>query len=157
MTDIGRCLGRSVAVAWAVSLPWSAAAHAQSESFKRDCQQWIDKKGYSTDYIEQKIGKRQPGLAGAWRGNISVEDVQPGDVVLLRLERPGAQHAAFVEEVRRGPDGAVRALHLSEWNWGRATDERCLVSETFGRLAPRRWIDLAAVAQVWRPDLPLRD
>lgn len=157
MTDIACCLGRVVTIAWAVSLFCSVAAHAQSESFTRDCQQWIDRKGYSTDYIEQKIGKRQPGLAGAWRGNVSVEDVQTGDVALLRLKQPGAQHAAFVEEIRRGPDGTVRALRLSEWNWGPLTFERCLITKTFGQLAPERWIELTAVAQVWRPNLPLRD
>jgi hypothetical protein len=154
MTDASS-IGRGIALACAVSALWCASAHAQSTSFLRDCQAWIEKKGYSTDYIEQKVGKRQPGLASAWKGNIAVKDVQPGDVVLVRLNRPGAQHAAFVEEVRKDPDGAVSSLRLSEWNWGRATDERCLVSETFGRLAPPRWIDLAAVAQVWRPDLPL--
>jgi hypothetical protein len=133
----------------------AAAGHAQSAAFLRDCQSWIDKKGYSADYIEQKTGKRQQGMAGAWKGNVAVKDVQPGDVALIRLGRGGAQHAAYVEEVRKGPDGTVTSVRLSEWNWGRTTDDRCLVTETFGRLAPPRWVDLAAIGEVWRPELPL--
>ena len=148
-------LGRSAAVAGAMSFLWWHYGHAQSAGFIRDCQNWIDKKGYSTDYIEQKTGKRQPGLAGAWRGNIPVQDVQPGDVVLLPLRVPGAMHAALVEEVRRNPGKAVSGIRVSEWNWGQVTDRRCLITENFGRLAPPRWIDPNAVAHVWRPSLSL--
>ena len=42
-------------------------ALAQSD-FATRCKQWIDKKGYSTDYIEHKTGKRQPGLGPRWKG-----------------------------------------------------------------------------------------
>ena len=130
----------------------SSAAHAQSATFLRDCREWIDKKGYSTDYIEQKTGKRQPGMASAWRGNVPTGDVQAGDVALIRIRGTDAQHAAFVEEVRKSDHGAV-SLRLSEWNWGPATDQRCLVTDNFGKSAPGRWVTLDAVAQVWRPSL----
>lgn len=140
-----------------LSLLWSATVHAQLASFIRDCQQWIDMKGYSTDYIEQKTGKRQPALAGSWRGNVPVLEVQSGDVVLIALRTPGAQHVAFVEEVRRNADGTVNAIRLTEWNWGRTTDKRCLVTENFGRLAPGRWVEFGVVAQVWRPSRPLSE
>jgi len=133
---------------------WSTAAHAQSANFLKDCQQWIDKKGYSSDYIEQKLGKRQWGLPGSWRGNVAVRDVQAGDVVLIALTAAGAQHAAYVEEVRRNPDGAVNGIRISEWNWGPMTNARCLITENFGKLAPERWIDAGSVAAVWRPSLP---
>ena len=155
MSGVVRYLACSVAVACAIILLGSDSVHAQSAAFIRDCQTWIDQKGYSTDYIEQKTGKRQPGLAGSWRGNISVQNVQPGDVVLLRLGVPGAMHAALVEEVRKNAGGAVSGIRVSEWNWGRMTHHRCLVTENFGRLAPPRWIDLGAVAHVWRTSLPL--
>jgi hypothetical protein len=157
MSAVVRYLGGGGAVAWAMSLLWSDSVHAQSASFIRDCQKWIERKGYSTDYIEQKTGKRQPGLAGSWRGNIPVQNVQPGDVVLVRLRAPGAMHAALVEEVRKNADGAVSGIRLSEWNGGQMTDQRCLVTENFGRLSPGRWIDLDAVAQVWRTSLPLQE
>jgi hypothetical protein len=141
-------------IAWAVIF-YSASVQAQSANFVRDCQDWIDKKGYSTDYIEQKIGKRQRGLASQWRGNVLAREVQSGDVALIALSAPGAQHAALVEEVRKNSDGNVTAIRVSEWNWGRTTNERCLITENFGRLAPERWINLSGVAQIWRPDLPL--
>jgi hypothetical protein len=155
MTSSASLQVRSIAIA--ASLFWSAAAAPQTASFIKDCQPWIDKKGYSTDYIEQKTGKKQPGLAGSWRGNVPVQQVQARDVVLIALRRPGAQHAALVEEVRRNADGTVNAIRLSEWNWGRMTHERCLVTENFGRLADERWVEASAVAQVWRPSLPLAE
>ena len=150
------CVARRM-VACSLAVLSYTAVHAQSANFLRDCQEWIDKKGYSTDYIEQKIGKRQRGLASAWRGNVAVREVQPGDVVLIALSAPGAQHAALAEEVRKNSDGSVSAVRVSEWNWGRTTNERCLITENFGRLAPERWINLSSIAQVWRPSAPLRE
>jgi hypothetical protein len=143
--------------ACALTILWADSVQAQSEAFIKDCRHWIDKKGYSTDYIEQKTGKRQPGLAGSWRGNIPVGDVQSGDVVLLSLRVPGARHAALAEEVRKSADGTVSGILISEWNWGQMTDKRCLVTENFGRLSPSRWIGLDAVEMVWRISVPLRD
>ena len=75
--------------------------------------------------------------------------------MLVRLHAPGAMHAAFVEEVRRDTGGTVSAVRVSEWNWGKMTDQRCLVTENFGRLAPPRWIAADAIAHVWRPGQPL--
>lgn len=137
-----------------MGLFFSPLVHAQSPTFIKACQNWIDKKGYSTDYIEQKTGKRQPGLASEWRGNVPVEDVQPGDVILIRLSAAGAQHAALVDEVRKKADGTVSEIRLSEWNWGPMTDQRCLITENFGKLSPTRWITRDNVAHVWRPSLP---
>ncbi len=129
---------------------------AQSPSFTRACQKWIDQKGYSTDYIEQKTGKRQPGLASEWRGNVAAQDAQPGDVLLIRISADGAQHAALVEQVRKNSDGTVNQMRVSEWNWGEMTDQRCFITENFGKLAPARWVNAASVAYVWRPTLPLQ-
>ena len=69
-----------IRVAWITSL-LAAPAYTQSDNFIKECRQWIDKKGYSTDYIEEKLGKRQAGMASSWRGNVAVADVQAGDVV----------------------------------------------------------------------------
>ena len=77
---------------------------AQEFNFQRDCARWIEKHGYSTDYIKQKVGKRQPGTAGNWRGNVDVKDVQPGDVVLTWL-RKARGHARFD---RRGGSAQCR-------------------------------------------------
>ena len=133
----------------------AASAQAQSPQFLRDCQPWIEKKGYSTDYIEQKTGKRQPGLAGSWRGNVALQEVEPGDVVLISLKAPGAMHAALVERIERNADKSVLRVQVSEWNWGRTTEARCLVTENFGRAGAPRLIEASAIAQVWRPSQPL--
>ena len=135
----------------AILIAAASFAHAQSPAFIRDCQPWIEKRGYSTDYIESKTGKSQGGLAGKWRGNVARETVRPGDVILIALSAPGAQHAALVEEVRTGADGAVSAVRVSEWNWGRMVEPRCMITETFGRLAPPRWVKIDSIAHVWRP------
>jgi len=90
-----------------------------------------------------------------WRGNVSVQDVQPGDVMLIRLRAPGAMHAALVDEIRRNADGTISGIRISEWNWGPMTDQRCLVTEHFGRLSPPRSITLDTIALLWRPSLPL--
>jgi hypothetical protein len=150
-----RVVRRAAAVVALILLGGAVLSHAQSPKFLADCRAWVERKGYSTDYIEQKTGKRQPGLAGSWRGNVDLDRAEPGDVVLVRLRAPGAMHAALVEEVRRGTGGAVSAVRVSEWNWGRMTDERCLVTENFARLAPARWVDADAIALVWRPSQPL--
>ena len=149
-------LARAFYICSALSL-WSTAAHAQSANFLKDCQQWIEKKGYSSDYIEQKLGKRQRGLPGSWRGNVAVRDVQAGDVALIALPAAGAQHAAYVEEVRRNAERAVTGIRISEWNWGPTTNTRCLITENFGKPAPERWIESSSVAAVWRPSLPVTE
>jgi len=146
-------LTKSIIVCTAICF-CSSLLHAQSANFLKDCQQWIEKKGYSSDYIEQKVGKRQRGLPGSWRGNVAVREVQTGDVALIALPA-GAQHAAFVEEVRHNADGAVNSIRLSEWNWGPTTNARCLVTENFGKLAPERWIETGSIASIWRPSVPL--
>ena len=129
------------------------SAHGQSAAFTRACQKWIEQKGYSTDYIEQKTGSRQPGLASEWRGNVPVQSVQPGDVILIKLNRD-AMHAALVEELRTTNAG-ISGVRVSEWNWGRLTDSRCLITENFGK-ANDRWLTADSIAYVWRPSLPLK-
>ena len=130
---------------------WTTPSAAQSPKFLEECRRWIDQKGYSTDYIEQKTGKRQPGLAGSWRGNTRLDEIQAGDVELVRLRAPGAMHAAIAEEIKKNPDGTVASVRVSEWNWGPMKDQRCLVTENFGRLASGRWIQAPDIAEVWRP------
>jgi|SRR5450755_1515679 hypothetical protein len=134
----------------------AAAAAVQEFNFQRDCALWIEKHGYSTDYIRQKVGKRQPGTADAWRGNVAVKDVQPGDVVLTLIREKGrSMRASYVEDVRRNADGSPGAVFVSEWNEGRYIDERCFVTDHFGLLSPPRPITIPAIVRVWRPSLPL--
>ncbi len=150
-----RTRGRSRALA-ALLCVAAAAAAAQEFNFQRDCAPWIEKRGYSTDYIEQKVGKRQPGTADGWRGNVAAKDVQPGDVVLTLIREKGrSMRASYVEDVRRNADGSPGAVFVSEWNMGRYIDERCFVTDHFGMLSPPRPITIDAVVRVWRPSLPL--
>lgn len=132
------------------------APQAQSFDFQRDCAQWIAQKGYSADYIKLKVGKRQRGTPMGWRGNVELREVQPGDVAISYLRNKGRyMRAAYVEEVLREADGSARAVIVSEWNEGRFTDERCFVTDHFGRLSPARRIALDEVVRLWRPSLPL--
>lgn len=134
----------------------ATAAAAQEFNFQRDCAQWIEKHGYSTDYIKQKVGKRQPGTAENWRGNVDVKDIQPGDVVLTLIREKGrSMRASYVEDVRRNADGSPGAVFVSEWNEGRYIDERCFVTDHFGLLSPSRPITVDRIVRVWRPTLPL--
>jgi hypothetical protein len=134
----------------------TASAQAEPFDFSRDCAKWIEQKGYSRDYIELKVGKRQPGWPETWRGNVALHDVQPGDVAMYLVPEKGkATRVAYVEEVRRNADGGAGAIIVSEWNYGKYLDERCFVSDHFGRLADSKPITVDALVKVWRPSLPL--
>jgi hypothetical protein len=134
----------------------ASTLHAQPVDFDRDCAQWIDKKGYSTDYIKLKTGKRQKGAAVNWRANVEPKDVQPGDVVISYIREKGRNmRVAYVEEVRRGADGSAASVIVSEWNVGKYIDERCFVTDHFGRLAESRPMPIESINKVWRPSLPL--
>ena len=133
-------------------------ALAQSD-FATRCKQWIDKKGYSTDYIEHKTGKRQPGLGPRWKGNVALADVQVGDVVISSIAGGfggGGERVGYVEEVDKGSDGTPSAVFITEWNAGRRfLDRECNVSDQFGQTSTKTRIPMATVLRVWRPSLPL--
>ena len=132
-----------------------AAPAAQGQA-ARDCASWAEKKGYSVDYIQLKTGKRQRGMADAWRGNVEPKDVQPGDVVMTPIRDKGRRlHASYVEEVRRDADGKAVAALVTEWNLGKYVDEPCLVTDHFGRDSGRRPVPIEALVRVWRPSLPV--
>ena len=150
---MGRHTSRTLVLSCvAIGVTTVTVAHAQSDRFQRDCANWIEQKGYSTDYVEQRTGKRQPGLANGWRGNREVQDIEPGDVVLVTLRAANAKHAAVAEEIARDRSNRVVRVRVSEWNWGKTTDTRCLVTENFGKLARPRWIPAEEIAAVWHPE-----
>ena len=127
-----------------------------AQSFAEKCKSWIDKKGYSTDYIESKTGKRQPGLAPQWKGNVEPADVQVGDVLFTYVPNSTtAQRVAMVDEVIREADGKASAAIYSEWNQGkRILDRDCFVTDSFGSPTSGR-LPVPAILRVWRPSLPL--
>lgn len=134
----------------------SPIASAQSAAFQRDCAQWIEKHGYSADYIKLKTGKRQRGTPDGWRANIAAKDLQPGDVVITAIkDKPPHLRVSYVEEVRANSDGSAGAAVVTEWNEGKYVDERCLVTDHFGRDSGRRSIPVDTIVRAWRPSLPL--
>lgn len=130
---------------------------AQREPFAVRCQQWIEKKGYSLDYIEQRTGKRQPGQPPSWKGNVQPDAVQVGDVVIASVQGDAAaQRVAYVEEVAAGSDGLAYAVFVTEWNQGKQyLDKDCLVTNLFGQTGSKLRVPLNTVLRVWRPSLPL--
>ena len=130
---------------------------AQSEPWDVRCKSWIEKKGYSLDYIEKKTGMRQPGQPVRWKGNVKREEVQVGDVVIAQVaDTTNGQRAAYVEEIVAGADGVPYAIIVSEWNQGRVyRDKDCLVTNLFGQTSGMR-VPLITVLRVWRPSLPLQ-
>jgi hypothetical protein len=134
-----------------------SSAQAQAAKAEPDCSQWVEKKGYSTDYIKLRTGNRQRGMAEGWRGNIAPKDVQPGDVVVTHIPDKGRRmRVSYVEEVRPGGgDGGASAVIVTEWNEGKYIDEPCFVTDHFGRDSGKRSIPIDTVVRAWRPSLPL--
>lgn len=128
---------------------------ASAQTFAEKCKRWIEKKGYSTDYIEAKTGKRQRGLAPQWKGNVEPGEVQVGDVVFGYVSNSAtAQRVALVDEVEL-KDGKPIAVIYSEWNQGtRYTDSDCFITDKFGLPSSGR-LPVPAILRVWRPSLPL--
>jgi hypothetical protein len=124
------------------------------------CKRWIERKGYPVDYIEQKVGKRQPGFAPSWKGNVKPDEARAGDVAIISWHtRDGLSgvRAAYIEEVEPPVSGSGAFLKVSGFmqGMGRAwVDQECLVGEHFGRVVHTR-VPLSEVVRVWRPDLPL--
>ena len=149
-----------IAVLFAVLAIGSGAGAAHAEDafeFNRDCAKWLGQKGYSIDYIQQKVGQRQRGFAQQWQGNVEPKDVQPGDVVIAYIGNKGQRmRVAYVEEVRRNADGTAGAVFVTEWNQGKYTDERCFVTDHFGRLSESKPLTVGTIDKVWRPSLPLK-
>ena len=130
--------------------------HADEFDFQRDCAKWIEQHGFAADYIKKKTGKRQRGLVERWVGNVEPKDIQPGDVVVtLRRNEERRMRAAYVEDVQRNADGSAAAVIVSEWNEGKYVDERCSVTDHFGRLSESRPIIVDSIVKVWRPSLPI--
>jgi hypothetical protein len=135
----------------------SASAAAQGSDFATRCKEWIDKKGYSGDYIEKRTGHRQPGHHSSWKGNLAPADVQKGDVVFSSLSTSTGTgtSVAFVEDVETDAAGRPTAVTVSEWNRGkRQLDAGCFVSDMFGQETRMR-MPIDSVLRVWRPGLPL--
>jgi hypothetical protein len=110
-------------------------------------------KGYSTDYIQQRVGHKPDGPAITWPGNTQASAVRVGDVALFRDERFG--HAAYVEAlIWEAPAPMPSHLRISEMNWGppQAGPEAEQCNLTIGyAIREERIVPLSAIDRLWRP------
>lgn len=142
--------GLGIAIVTAGAAPDATAQG--SARFMRECGQWVEKKGYSVDYLEQRTGVRPSGnMAGDMRSNLDIKDVQPGDVVFLATNDTGGQRAEVVDEVIRGADGTIEALKTSSMNIGKMVEPACNITENFGKVVQRR-VAFDRVQRAWRPE-----
>jgi hypothetical protein len=155
----GRCVGGCVArAAWVAAgvLAASLASAADGNKFMRDCGEWVDKKGYSVDYVEQRTGVRpNANMARDWVPNLEPKDVARDDVVFLRVGSADgrAQRVEVVDEVLRNADGTIRAVKTSSMNIGKMVEPKCHVTENFGKVR-RRTVDFEQVTGAWRATKP---
>lgn len=147
------CLTAFLCVLSAASV--APAAHAQDNArFMRQCADWVAKKGYSVDYIEQRTGERPSGnMAQNWRSNLDPKDAAPGDVVFVGVDTADGkgQRAEVVEEVTRNADGSIKSFRTSSMNIGKTVEAECHVTENFGKVTTRR-VAFDRVVRAWRPD-----
>jgi hypothetical protein len=149
--EVARRAARTVWVASAV-LAGPLAGAADGNKWMRDCAGWVDKKGYSVDYIEQRLGVRpNANMARDWTYNLDPKDAQRDDVVFLRVEAADAraQRVEVVDEVIRAADGSVRAFKTSSMNTGKMVEPRCHITDNFGKVR-RRTVSFEQVVGAWR-------
>ncbi len=120
----------------------------------QDCRKYFGK-GYCTDYIKQRTGKKQSGDAGTWSGNIrNIKEIRPGDVAIFSSPAPWG-HVAVIERViyERNTDKPYE-IEISEMNWGRlssnAEERKCAVTQKFNQVS-RRTVRVTTVKAFWRP------
>jgi hypothetical protein len=140
-----------VAVAALSGLSGPAWSQASSEFVNR-CAEWVAKKGYSIDYIEQRTKQRPRGnMAQDWRANLDPREVRAGDVVFVSSGTGSGQRAEAVDEVLRDGAGAITELKVSSMNFGRMVEPSCQITENFGKVT-QRTIRFDTVLRAWRPD-----
>ena len=142
----------AMALTGALLAAWPLRGSAQEEDdFANRCASWVAKKGYSRDYVYQRIGTLPP-TRKRWVSNIRPEELQPGDVVMVTLW-PG--HVGVVDEVTRDAAGAPERIKLSSFNYGRGQgwiDRGCNVTVKFG-IEVTFWVLPAETTGYWRPEL----
>ncbi len=146
-------LGLLATLAAAMLVP-APATHAQDNArFMKRCGEWVAKKGYSVDYIEQRTGERPSGnMAQNWRSNLDPKDAAPGDVVFIGVDGGDGkgQRAEVVEEVSRDADGRIKSFRTSSMNIGKSVEAECHVTENFGKVTTRR-VAFDRVIRAWHP------
>ena len=129
---------------------------ADGNKWMRDCSEWVDKKGYSVDYVEQRTGVRpNANMARDWMPNLDPKDAGRDDVVFLHIPAADgrAQRVEVVDEVLRNADGTIRAFKTSSMNIGKTVEPKCHVTENFGKVR-RRTVEFERVTGAWRAAKP---
>ncbi len=97
-------------------------------------------KGYCTDYITQRMGRRPSGDPRTWPLNRDLSKIREG-VAVVFAELTSSGHVAYVERVIRDTKGIPVALEVSEMNYARGirpgTPPSCLVTNNFGVVTRR--------------------
>lgn len=116
----------------------------------QNCQKYFGK-GYCTDYVKQRLGRKPSGDARSWTPNINPKDVRPGDAVIFSSPAPYG-HVAVVEKVIYERNTATPyQIEITEWNWsGTYVDRPCAVTSMFGKVT-RRTVRVNTVKGYWRP------
>jgi hypothetical protein len=150
----GRCRVPTAVTSALLALACLPALAADTAKWTRDCAEWIDRKGYSVDYIEQRTGQRPAGtMARDWRPNLEPKDAAPDDVVFLRVDSADGQgqRVEVVDEVVKAADGSIRAFKTSSMNIGKLVEPKCHVTENFGKVR-KRTVAFDRVLGAWRPE-----
>lgn len=116
----------------------------------QNCTAYLNKGGYCTDWVFQRIGKRQSGNANQWSGNLKIDEGDKGDVGVQLIGKFG--HVFVIEGRSYKPYTSVlNGYVISEFNFGaKWINQSCGVTNLFG-VRTQRIIPLNQVARIWRP------
>lgn len=138
-----------------------------------DCDGWVDKGGYCTNYIKSRIPTfplPENHAEAAALVNRETAAVQEGDVAIFHYRN--YWHFAYVEKVHRTSHGLATAIDVSEMNfggnlsfdefretWGSNDQDEwkealcCGITDNYEETSYRRNIPLKTVKQIWSPDV----
>lgn len=110
-------------------------------------------RGYCTDYIQERVGRKPSGDAGTWPGNAAISSIRVGDAAIFSIGSAG--HVAYVEGVIADKaTGKPKQIQISEKNWGQVLsgqeNQQCVITTNFGKKG-NRVVPITSVARVWRP------
>ncbi len=137
-----------------------------------DCDGWVDKGGYCTNYIKSRIPNfplPESHEEAAALVNKGTEAVQEGDVAVFHYRN--YWHFAYVEKVHHNTHGLATAIDVSEMNyggkvsfdefketWGSNDPDEwkealcCGITENYEETSSRKNVPLKTVKQIWSPD-----
>jgi hypothetical protein len=135
----GRCIAASA------NMPLGTAVPAPSIAYGGDVCQPYYGKGYCTDHIQNKIGRRPHVGSGpsSWPSTRDFNAIRPGIAVIFGNVAPPFGHVSFLENIEYDQQGRPAWLNISEMNYARGYKEapharECAVTNGFGEINYRR-------------------